>query len=189
MKKIIAILGLATFLALPVLLDGELAFAQETPSEQDIIKALLNRPNKADEITGQRSLFTKGQKGVSVTGGDEAAPSINLKVNFEYDSDRLENEALLTLNALGRALADEEMKGQFVEIVGHTDARGSFEYNDNLSKRRAYAVARYVVENFGLDRMLISAEGMGKRQLLDEGDPEGEINRRVEIRNVTTQQQ
>lgn len=162
------------------------AIAQNNPTKQDIIKALLNRPEKADEITGSRSFLKK--RGVTVTGGDEQPPSINLKVNFEFDSDRLETDARLTLNTLGRALADAKLKGKLIEIVGHTDAKGGLEYNDDLSNRRAAAVVNYVVSNFGVDPSLISSRGMGKRQLLDESDPLGEINRRVEIRNVTKQQ-
>ena len=41
------------------------------------------------------------------------------------------------------------------------------------------------VRNFTVDGSLISSRGMGERQLLDKGNPEGAINRRVEIRNVT----
>lgn len=137
----------------------EFADAQAV-SESDIIEALTR---KSGSIPGRRSA----------------------RVNFAYDSDRLENEALLTLNTLGRALSSEKLAGQTFEIVGHTDAKGSFEYNDDLSERRAAAVVSYLTTNFGLDRTRISSRGMGKRRLLDEANPFDELNRRVEIRNVS----
>ena len=159
------------------------AAGQTTPTEQDIIDALQKRGNEASEFTKVRSL--SGDRGVTVTGGETTVPSIDLKVNFAFDSARLDNESLLTLEVLGRALSGDELKDQAIEIVGHTDAKGTLEYNDALSQRRAAAVVAYIVRNFTLDPALISSNGMGERQLLDEDNPEAAINRRVEIRNVT----
>ena len=159
------------------------AAAQTAPTEQDIIDALQKHSDESGEFTKVRSL--SGDRGVTVTGGETSVPSIDLKVNFAFDSARLDNESLLTLDVLGRALSSEELKGQAIEIVGHTDAKGTLEYNDALSQRRAAAVVTYIVRNFTLDPALISSKGMGERQLLNEDNPEAAINRRVEIRNVT----
>ena len=157
--------------------------AQTTPTEQDIIDALQKGGGKSGEFTKVRSVF--GDRGVTVTGGEKTVPSIDLKVNFAFDSAQLDNESVLTLDVLGRALSSEELKGQAIEIVGHTDAKGTLEYNDALSQRRAATVVTYIVRNFMLDPALISSKGMGERQLLDKDNPEAAINRRVEIRNVT----
>ena len=148
--------------------------AQSSPSEQDIIDALLGFPGH--EGSG---------RGVTVEGGEDAVPAINLKVNFEFNSARLDNESILTLNTLGRALSNDALRGQVIEIIGHPDASGPLEYNDELSERRAGAVVDYLVRNFGVDPVLISSRGMGERQLLDNDNPESGANRRVEIRNVT----
>ena len=158
------------------------ASAQSTPSEQEIIDALLHPPPGADA-----PVPTRGMRGVQVSGGDAAVPSINLQVHFAYDSADLDNESLLTLHALGRALASEQLRGQSIEVVGHTDAQGSGEYNDALSQRRAAAVVGYIVRNFALDGSRIASRGMGERQLFDPAQPEAAVNRRVEIRNVTRQ--
>ena len=175
-------LFLAAVIAAPSILAAGAA-AQTTPTEQDIIDALQKRGDEAGEFTNVRSL--SGDRGVTVTGGETSVPSIDLKVNFAFDSARLNNESLLTLDALGRALSSEELKGQAIEIVGHTDAKGTLEYNDALSQRRAVAVVTYIVRNFTLDPALLSSKGMGERQLLDKDNPEAAINRRVEIRNIT----
>ena len=88
-------------------------------------------------------------------------------MSFAFDSARLNNESLITLDVLGRALASPALKGQRIEIVGHTDAKGTAEYNEALSQRRAAAVVSYIVRNFKLNSSLISSKGMGERALLD----------------------
>lgn len=158
------------------------AHAQSIPTEKEIIKALS--PRAGGGFAKTRS-FT-GARGVKVTGGEKAAPSIDLKVSFAFDSAKLDNESLITLDVLGRALASPALKGQRIEIVGHTDAKGTAEYNEALSQRRAAAVVSYIVGKFKLDGSLISSKGMGERALLDKKNPESATNRRVEIRNVTS---
>ena len=159
------------------------AFAQSTPTEQDIVRALSHPPAETTGFARTRSLA--GDRGLRVTGGTKSAPSIDLKVTFAFDSARLDNESMLTLNVLGRALSSAALEGRSIEIVGHTDARGSLEYNDALSQRRAAAVVSYLVRKFPLDGSLLSSKGMGERRLLDPKNPEAAVNRRVEIRNVT----
>ena len=171
----------ATIAASTALVFG--AQAQSTPTEQEIIDALLPQP--VDTQWRRKTRSMSGDRGVSVSGGAETTPSIDLKVNFEFDSARLDNESMLTLDALGRALSSEKLKGYTIEIVGHTDAKGTVEYNDALSQRRAATVVSYIARKFAMDSSLISSKGMGERQLRDKDNPEAAVNRRVEIRNVT----
>lgn len=72
-----------------------------------------------------------------------------------------------------------------IQIVGHTDSRGSEESNDALSRRRAQAVADELIAN-GVSANRISTRGVGESQPIATNDtPEGRAqNRRVEI-NVT----
>lgn len=109
------------------------------------------------------------------------APSINLKVYFEFDSAILKPEAMDVLDTLGEALSSGELSGHRFELAGHTDAVGSDAYNLDLSQRRAKAVLDYVVTAFGIDPARIDAVGYGESQLLDPADPEGDINRRVQV--------
>ena len=133
----------------------------------------------------QDTQHVRRQRGQCLGRRRDPTPSIDLKVNFEFDSARLDNESMLTLDALGRALLSEKLKGHSIEIVGHTDARGTVEYNDALSQQRAAAVVSYIVGKFAVDGSLVSSKGMGERQLLDKDNAEAAVNRRVEIRNVT----
>lgn len=69
-----------------------------------------------------------------------------------------------------------------VELVGHTDSSGAADYNQQLSEKRANAVADALVER-GIAEDRITAYGVGESDLeYDESTPEGRSkNRFVEI--------
>jgi outer membrane protein OmpA-like peptidoglycan-associated protein len=69
-----------------------------------------------------------------------------------------------------------------IEIVGHTDSRGSEEYNYELSRKRALAVADELVRS-GVSDARIKVRGEGEaRPVATNETPEGRaMNRRVEI--------
>ncbi|MGZ4980720.1 MAG: OmpA family protein [Methylobacter sp.] len=69
-----------------------------------------------------------------------------------------------------------------VKIEGHTDSRGSEEYNANLSQRRAEAVKNFLVTN-GISPQRISAQGMGKDYPVATNSTAAgrQQNRRVEV--------
>jgi outer membrane protein OmpA-like peptidoglycan-associated protein len=69
-----------------------------------------------------------------------------------------------------------------IVVIGHTDAVGSDDYNDQLALKRAQAV-RTMLSTRGLPEQDIVAIGRGKRELLVP-TPDGVAeprNRRVEI--------
>ncbi len=126
----------------------------------------------------------RGKRGMGVFGGDPTPPSINLRVQFDYNQATLTNEAQLTLDALGRALSSDVLQGQLFEIIGHTDASGSVEYNQTLSENRARAVVDWLVAEFSISPETLRASGQGESALMNVDDPENGENRRVEIRSV-----
>lgn len=76
-----------------------------------------------------------------------------------------------------------------VALVGHTDAKGSLSQNVALSKKRAASVVAQLVDNYGVNRKQLSAEGMGflsprATNLTGEGRTQ---NRRVEVILTSTQ--
>jgi outer membrane protein OmpA-like peptidoglycan-associated protein len=143
----------------------------EDPSTEDVVKALV--PKK--QFRGPRGLMIEGE---------EKPPSIDLHIPFEYDSDKLTTEALLILKRLGAALKDSRLNGYRFKIAGHTDAKGSIEYNQKLSERRAAAVRNYLVFQYDLEADRIETMGYGKSQLVDPSRPEDGINRRVQVINI-----
>lgn len=68
-------------------------------------------------------------------------------------------------------------------IAGHTDSKGSDAYNEELSKRRAATVKKYLVEEFGIAAHLMTPRGYGESQPVDTNDTEEgrQKNRRVEV--------
>ncbi len=70
-----------------------------------------------------------------------------------------------------------------VVVMGHTDSDGSAEYNQDLSERRAYAVASYL-NNHGVAASRISTIAYGEsRPIASNATPQGKAqNRRVEIK-------
>ncbi len=102
-------------------------------------------------------------------------------VNFEFDKSKLTTNARTILDGVG-----DELKAHpsiAVEIAGHTDAKGSDEYNQRLSLRRAESVRDYLTQA-GIDAGRISVAGYGETQpVADNDSDEGrEMNRRVELR-------
>ena len=68
-------------------------------------------------------------------------------------------------------------------VAGHTDAKGSAQYNKQLSQRRAEAVKSYLVSK-GIDAGRLDAVGYGSEHLLAPDHPEDPSNRRVEIKDL-----
>jgi outer membrane protein OmpA-like peptidoglycan-associated protein len=151
---------------------------------ETIVQALMPKPRPQGPVV--RSF--KSTRGIEVEGGEtkeEAPPRIDLYVHFEYDQSNLTmSDARLTLDALGKALQDPRLARMKFAIIGHTDARGTDAYNDELSRKRAEAVRQYLVQYHRIDAGLLQASGKGRRQLKDASRPEDGINRRVEIRTL-----
>lgn len=79
--------------------------------------------------------------------------------------------------------------GGAIKVVGHTDGRGDDAYNDQLSRRRAQAVADWLRGDGGHAERSFEVEGRGKHEPAapnakpdGSDDPEGRArNRRVEV--------
>ena len=107
--------------------------------------------------------------------------TVDLAVFYEFDSAALTPQAKALLTDLGRALQSPKLANARFLIAGHTDAKGSKPYNQNLSERRAVEARRFLVENFGIrpDRLVVV--GFGEDFLADPARPHDAINRRVEV--------
>ena len=178
-------IGAALILALPTA-----SFAQSSVrSTDDIIRAL--RPSASGPARGIRSVPTpvvpdSGARAATprvatrVYAPRPAAPvmsaaeptqagdigALNMQVQFASGSDRLNPAAMQTLDAVGKALADERLSGLNFRIEGHTDTVGSPKMNEDLSSRRAAAVVEFIASRYGIDRSRLSPVGLGESQLL-----------------------
>lgn len=107
-------------------------------------------------------------------------PSFDLMITFGLDSDRLTPPARRNLDEFARALQDPRLKVSSFAVEGHTDARGTDEYNTDLSRRRAEAVVKYL-EARGIEPQRIQPKAFGSTQPRVQ-DPLDASNRRVETR-------
>ena len=111
-------------------------------------------------------------------------PQLDLEIFFAFDSAVVQPEAAVKLDKLGEVLIKPEFNGNTIVINGHTDRKGTADYNLTLSERRALAVAKYLVEKFELDSDKLMATGYGFTHLKNSADPFASENRRVQIVNA-----
>ncbi|MDR1578228.1 MAG: OmpA family protein [Deltaproteobacteria bacterium] len=111
-------------------------------------------------------------------------PRLALNILFEFDKDVLTPEAQATLDTLGKAITSQELANSTFRLEGHTDAKGSYDYNIDLSQRRSRSVQRYLMEHFNLPSRRLPTDGLGESRHLPNIDPEDGRNRRVEIINL-----
>ncbi len=99
---------------------------------------------------------------------------------FDFDSDRLRQESYNVVSAHAAELRNNPSRGVILE--GHTDDRGSREYNIGLGERRAKAVSNLMVAD-GVNPNQIRIVSYGKERPAVGGTDEGARaqNRRVEI--------
>ena len=102
------------------------------------------------------------------------------RVYFDYDRDQLRDDGMATLDAKSAVLlANPSIT---LVITGHTDERGTAEYNLALGQRRAATVKRYLVGK-GIGEGRMSTQSMGDSQPVAAGSDETayQQNRRAEF--------
>jgi outer membrane protein OmpA-like peptidoglycan-associated protein len=108
--------------------------------------------------------------------------SILRNIYFDYDRASFKTESYSDLNKLESMLRqNSQIK---VEISGHTDNYGHWQYNRTLSQKRAEAVKDFLTKK-GIDSRRIKAVGYGESKPLatnDDEDEGRELNRRVEFK-------
>ena len=122
--------------------------------------------------------------GVSVTrNGDNIILNMPSNITFASDQSDIKPNFYEVLNSV--AIVLKEFNQTLVDVNGHTDSDGSDAYNEELSSRRANAVAQYLVSQ-QLDSQRFSVQGFGESQpIASNASASGKAqNRRVEIQIV-----
>jgi outer membrane protein OmpA-like peptidoglycan-associated protein len=205
LKINLACLVLAASLVSPLGIGVVRAFEQ--PTAEEIIKALKPAPKvtrgltaspaspaesarKAEDARFVDTLRNRTTRSLSGTEREKIAslaekrPSIDLEINFEYNSDTIGAKAAPQVTALGQALSSSELKGGTFVVAGYTDAKGGDAFNQNLSERRADAVRRYLAEKYQIDAANLVTVGYGKGRLKNSANPFAPENRRVQVVNM-----
>jgi outer membrane protein OmpA-like peptidoglycan-associated protein len=102
-------------------------------------------------------------------------------IYFDTDKTTIKPQSRPTLDEIAKLL-----KGQpklAVYIVGHTDSQGGYDYNMNLSRGRAQAVAADLVAHYGIDKARLKTAGVGFLAPLGSNQTEDgrALNRRTEL--------
>lgn len=167
--------------------DAAPAAANVVFSAEELAKILT--PTVETDV-GKPALRTRGL----VTGGQVAETTKpepgqagsgvvpNLQINFEFNSADLTDQARGQLDALGQAMNMQQLSSLQFVIGGHTDAKGSSDYNRRLSQQRAESVTRYLQDRHNVSSSRLTPKGHGEESLADPSDPNGWMNRRVEVR-------
>ncbi|MCH7336034.1 peptidoglycan-associated lipoprotein Pal [Acinetobacter sp. NIPH 2699] len=130
-----------------------------------------------DAALNAQNLAGASAKGVTAANKAFLAKRV---VHFDYDSSDLSNEDYQTLQAHAQFLIANA--NSRVALTGHTDERGTREYNMALGERRAKAVESFLVTN-GVSPQQLEAVSYGKEAPVNAGHNEAawKENRRVEI--------
>ena len=147
---------------------------------------------KANEASFVDSLRNRKTRSLSLDEREKVAeiasakPSIDLDIQFEYNSANISQAALPAVQELGKALSDPALKGSTFVVAGHTDAVGGDTFNRDLSERRAETIKRYLSDKYGIAGADLVTVGYGKSKLKDPNAPTAAVNRRVQVVNLST---
>ncbi|MDX2506369.1 MAG: peptidoglycan-associated lipoprotein Pal [Gammaproteobacteria bacterium] len=111
---------------------------------------------------------------------DPNSPLSARTIYFEYDSTVINSEGQSALNAHAEYLSLNSDKQIIIE--GHTDERGTREYNLSLGERRSNAVADFLSAS-GVPGQQLEVRSYGEENpmALDHNDSAWQLNRRVEL--------
>jgi outer membrane protein OmpA-like peptidoglycan-associated protein len=160
--------------ALPVVANPGDAAQEKTVLSNEQIQQALQAPPVTRGFT---------PRGLARRQSGDSGQSVNLNIPFEHNSSALMPQATAQLKELELALTSASLgKDRFV-VAGHTDSKGSAEYNKQLSLRRAEAVKKFLIAK-GMDPGRLTTVGYGSEKLLAPDRPQDPSNRRVEIRDL-----
>jgi outer membrane protein OmpA-like peptidoglycan-associated protein len=183
-----------------------LAFAGDNVSSDQIIHALQPKPLtrglsisaqvdpavKAKEVNFVQSIRNRKTRSLSMGEREEIAeiaatkPKIDLEIHFDFNSADISKESMPSVQALGDALSDPQLRGSTFVVAGHTDGVGGDAFNQDLSERRADTIKHYLVDHYHIASGDLVTVGYGKTKLKDAADPTDGINRRVQVVNMDT---
>ncbi len=120
-------------------------------------------------------------EGTSIRIVDSTDETVPIQILFHVDSATLEEESEGVLDALAMFL-NENPDLNLVEVQGHSDERGSPEYNLELSRRRAETVVTYLGKRgIAPDRLRSKAFGSARPIAKGTNETAWGRNRRVEF--------
>ncbi|HVK59947.1 MAG TPA: OmpA family protein [Bdellovibrionales bacterium] len=143
------------------------------------LAAGCTKPKKTDtdgsgsaggDVSGEMPVISDKSIGTDPQGSDSGNIAGLNTVFFEYDQARLTADARQKL--AGNAEWIKSNPAFTIQIEGHTDDRGSVEYNLSLGERRAKSVKSYL-EGLGVDGKRMTIISYGEEKPMEAGDSDG----------------
>lgn len=102
-------------------------------------------------------------------------------VIFDFDKHIIREKSIVLLDSIVMIIKTYQPKE--IEIIGHTDSIGNYQYNLDLSMRRAKSIEKYILKNYENYSGKIKSLGKGEKEFkVDNSTEENRMkNRRVEI--------
>jgi OOP family OmpA-OmpF porin len=137
----------------------------QCPTEPETDNDYQDEDGCPDEVPTEVAKFTGAIRGI----------------NFDVDEATIKKNSTKTLNAAVKVLTD--FPDVRIEISGHTDTDGDRDHNLDLSRRRAEAVKKYLIDK-GIDSSRIETRGAGPDEpVADNTTKRGKAqNRRIEFK-------
>lgn len=117
-------------------------------TEQQHLRTDLDRTGRTASDASARADAAGGEASRArqlALGNIDFRTANTYEIRFAFDSAELSSDARQTLDLATSAL--QESPRYVVDVMGHADTIGPESYNDQLSRRRADAVLRYLLEN------------------------------------------
>ncbi len=167
----IAVLGVA----IAVVTAGVVGCSKKKADEESLEGGTGDSEFSAGSSTGG------GRDGDSAMTEPERVRELG-SVYFDFDSASIRDDARTTLKANGQAITGRS-EWKTITLEGHTDERGSDEYNLALGERRANAAMQYLVD-LGVPRARMITVSFGEGSPAVQGNDESawRWNRRVDFK-------
>ncbi len=144
-----------------------------------IKEKLASKTKVQKSIEKVRSLFNEDEAKVFVQGDDLIIRLVGL--NFGFDKSKLPNGSEQILKKVGNSA--KTLNYPDLKIIGHADSKGDPLYNENLSKKRAVEVKKFLVQKTQIESDSAFVMGAGYRKPIAENKTNQgrKSNRRIDI--------
>ncbi len=156
--------------------DFDLIFSQ--PTKQPVE---LEASEKDPEIMGLGGIVPDNEVYTLLTN---CCPTIAAQIQFEFDSANVDYDNTETFNMIANCASSlKNFSKTVIVVAGHTDSKGSYQYNLKLSHKRARAVAHDLITYYQIHPSRLIIAGFGEMfPIANNSTSDGRrTNRRVEF--------
>lgn len=162
----------------------EKSAAAQKPLDVEALKNSLRNGLTVENVADEGLSTASIRPNVEVSKALSNRPAVNIQIFFDYDSASIKQDSIKDLMNLGNALSSPSLSGSKFLIGGHTDGKGSRQYNMVLSQRRAESVQKFLEAAYPATAGRLVPLGFGMEQLQNPSVPEDPSNRRVQVLNI-----